>query len=86
MCTDMDIARKEYGALMAKKIRMRMKEMLVSPTVEFMIQSKLGRCHQLTGNRNNEYAVDLVHPYRLVFEKVNNQIHIVNILEIVDYH
>lgn len=31
-------------------------------------------------------AVDLVHPYRLVFEKIGNEIQIANILEIVDYH
>jgi proteic killer suppression protein len=30
--------------------------------------------------------VDLVHPYRLVFEKVGGDIRIVKILEIVDYH
>lgn len=51
-----------------------------------MIQFGIGRCHPLTQNRKGQYAVDLAHPYRLVFEKMENQIQIVNILEIVDYH
>lgn len=39
-----------------------------------------------TGSRQNQYAVDLVHPYRLVFEKQGELIQIANIIEIVDYH
>lgn len=30
--------------------------------------------------------MDLVHPYRLVFEKNGDEIQIANILEIIDYH
>ena len=45
-----------------------------------------GRCHPLTNNRKGQYAVDLVHPYRLVFEKHGNEIQVVHIMEIVDYH
>lgn len=32
------------------------------------------------------YAMDLVHPYRLVFEKEENQIQLVKITSIEDYH
>ena len=51
-----------------------------------MIQFHIGRCHSLKGNRQEQYAVDLVHPYRLVFEKKEDIIQIANILEIIDYH
>ncbi len=30
--------------------------------------------------------MDLIHPFRLVFEKKGEEIQIANILEIVDYH
>lgn len=30
--------------------------------------------------------MDLVHPYRLVFEKIDNQIQIAKIVSIEDYH
>lgn len=51
-----------------------------------MIQYHIGRCHALHVDRDGEYAVDLVHPYRLVFEKHGEDIQIAYIKEIVDYH
>ena len=54
---------------MATKIHQRIDEISAADTVEMMIQFHIGRCHALTGSRQNQYAVDLVHPYRLVFEK-----------------
>lgn len=71
---------------MAEKIQQRIDEISAAPNVEMMVQFKIGRCHQLKGDRKNQYAVDLVHPYRLVFEKKNNEIQIAFISEIVDYH
>ena len=45
------------------------------------------RCHSLTNNRSEQYAMDLIQPYRLVFEKDDeNEIRIVKIIEIIDYH
>ena len=71
---------------MAEKIDMRIGEISAADTVEMMIQFRIGRCHPLTQDRKGQYAVDLIHPYRLVFEKNGNEIQIANILEIVDYH
>ena len=53
---------------MADKIHQRIDEIGAADTVEMMIQFHIGRCHPLTQNRKGQYAVDLVHPYRLVFE------------------
>lgn len=64
----------------------RIDEIAAAPNVEMMVQFKIGRCHPLKGDRKNQYAVDLVHPYRLVFEKKGNEIQIAFISEIVDYH
>ncbi len=86
ICTDTRAAEKKYGTKMAEKIDMRIGEISAADTVEIMIQFRIGRCHPLTQNRKGQYAVDLIHPYRLVFEKNGNEIQIVNILEIVDYH
>lgn len=47
---------------------------------------EMAECHQLKGNRKNQFAVDLVHPYRLIFEKKGTEIQIANIIEIIDYH
>lgn len=86
VCTNASAAVKKHGQAMADKINQRIDEITAADSVEEMIQYKIGRCHPLQNNRKSQYAVDLVHPYRLVFEKKGNQINIVNIIEIVDYH
>lgn len=85
-CTDARVAEKTYGREMAAKIHQRIDEISAADNVEMLVQNRLGRCHALTQNRKGQYAMDLVHPYRLVFEKKGNEIQIANILEIVDYH
>ena len=71
---------------MAEKIQQRISEIMAADSVEQMIQFGIGRCHPLHQNRKKQYAVDLVHPMRLVFEKNGNEIQIANIIEITDYH
>lgn len=57
------------------------------------------RRHQLIGRREGQYAVDLVHPHRLVFEPANEplpqtedggidvkRVTAIMILDVVDYH
>lgn len=86
VCTIASVAEKQYGPIMAEKIQLRIDQIRASDTVEQMIQYSVGRCHPLHQNRKNQYAMDLVHPRRLVFEKKGNEIQIVNIIEITDYH
>ncbi len=86
ICTDVRTAERTYGVKMAEKIHQRIDEIAAADTVEMMIQFHIGRCHPLSQNRKGQYALDLIHPYRLVFEKSGNEIQIVNILEIVNYH
>ena len=86
ICTIANEAAKEYGIEMAKKIHQRIDEINASDTVEDMVRFHIGRCHPLKGNRKNQFAVDLVQPYRLVFEKIRNEIQVVKIIEIINYH
>lgn len=85
-CTNATVAEKEYGAEMAEKIDQRIGEIMAADSVEQMIQYRIGRCHPLKGDRKGQYAVDLVHPQRLIFTKRGREIQIVNIMEITDYH
>lgn len=71
---------------MAELIHLRIDQLNAAETVEEMINFSIGRCHQLNGNREGQYALDLVHPYRLIFVKIDDQIQIVKIIKIVDYH
>jgi proteic killer suppression protein len=86
VCTDAYEAEKKHGKAMAEKLQHRVDQIVAAISVEMMIQYRIGRCHQLTGNRKRQYAVDLIHPYRLVFEKKGTEVQIAYIMEIVDYH
>ena len=85
ICTNASAERK-HGRRMAEVIHTRIDQIASIDTVEMMIQYHIGRCHALHADRDGEYAVDLVHPYRLVFEKHGEDIQIAYIKEIVDYH
>ena len=71
---------------MAEKIAQRMTDLQLADTVEMLVQYSIGRCHPLKGSRKGEYAMDLVHPHRLVFEKEGDKIQIARIISIEDYH
>ena len=86
VCTDAKTAERSYGREIDDKIHQRIDEISAADTVEMMIKFHIGRCHTLKQNRKGQYAVDLIHPYRLVFRKSGDEIQIANILEIVDYH
>ena len=86
ICTDAKTAERIHGKEMAERIHQRIDEISAADSVEMMIRFRIGRCHPLSQNRKGQYAVDLVHPYRLVFEKRGGVIQIANVLEIVDYH
>lgn len=86
ICTDTSYARKKYGLDMAIKIHQRVNEIKASDNVENMIKYRIGRCHELKGDRSGDYAVDLVQPYRLTFSVERNEVMIALIKEIIDYH
>lgn len=79
-------SRKEIWFKNGRKIHQRIDEINASVNVEAMVQFHIGRCHPLSGERKGQYAMDLIHPYRLVFEKIRDEIQIANVVEIVDYH
>ena len=86
ICENAKKAERKYGREMADKIHQRIDEIIAADNIEFLLVHRIGRCHKLTGNREDQYAMDLVHPYRLVFENCGEYWQIANIIEIVDYH
>lgn len=86
VCTIASEAEKTYNRQMAYKIHQRISEIEAAETVEELIQFHIGKCHPLRQNRKNQYAMDLVQPMRLVFEKNGDEVQIAKIIEIVDYH
>lgn len=85
-CTQVSVAIKKYGTEMALKINQRINEISAADNVDIMIQFGIGRCHPLKGNKKGCYAVDLVHPFRLLFTVKQKKVVIAVIEEIMDYH
>lgn len=85
-CTQYNIAEKAYGQNMVVVLFRRIQELKAADSIEMLIQYSVGRCHRLQGNRKHEYAMDLVHPYRLIFTKDGEIIQAVRIMAVEDYH
>lgn len=86
ICTQNDFALRKFGLDMSEKIEQRISELMSFETVNQLIYFSVGCCHPLQGKRKGQYAMDLVHPYRLIFMKKESKIEIVQMIEIVDYH
>ncbi len=65
---------KKYGPLIARLVMRRMVVLDAAPTLADVSHKPPTRRHQLSGKRKNQYAVDLVHPKRLVFRPCQSQI------------
>jgi proteic killer suppression protein len=88
-----------WGSLNARKLRQRLAELQATESLEGMRKLPAARCHPLKGDRVGQFAVNLAHPYRLVFEPANNpvpkkndggidleKITAITILFVEDYH
>ena len=94
-CESPKEAQRAYGARIGNKLTQRVNEFVAAPNLLDIKHNKPARLHRLKGDRSDEYAVDLVHPFRLVFKpiveyniSINNLecIEIVRIEEVEDYH
>jgi len=71
LCEQQNLAEKKLGKQMAKKLRTRMSELMAASVVAELCA---GRPHPLEGDRDGQFAVDLVHPQRLIFEPANDPV------------
>jgi len=90
--------RKAHGDRMARTIMTRLAVLREAPTLSMVPTLPPNRRHQLHGKRAGQYAVDLIHPYRLIFEPVDtparkaggemntDEVTAITILEVIDYH
>ena len=91
---------KKYGDEMAKKIWQRIADLKACATFR-VAYSIPGRLHPLTGSGDGKFAMDLVHPCRLILEPSNeplphiddkktqldyDQIDEITIVGVIDYH
>lgn len=88
------LLKKHFGK-MADKIQQRLDEFDAADNLSQIPSDPPPRCHLLTSNRKNTFAVDVSGNYRMIFEGYDSndnltikksKIVTVQIIEIVDYH
>lgn len=88
---------KEYGKQCARKIQVRMAVLRAATSLEDVPTAPPDRCHELKGDKSGHFAVDLVHPFRLIFrphgieeqkgEEIRKEIvSVIMITDVEDYH
>jgi len=82
-----------YYGLQAKKLTQRLGQLYAAQDLTDIQKIGSARLHQLEGDLEGCFAVDINHPFRIVFEPVGDfdipdysTIKAIKILEIVDYH
>jgi plasmid maintenance system killer protein len=66
--TDAKQMLRRHGPLRSKLMQKRLIELRAASVLDDMRKLPQARCHELRGDRKGELAVDLDHPYRLIFE------------------
>jgi toxin HigB-1 len=90
---------RKYGPERAKLLGLRLRQFRAAENLDVLRSLPQMRCHELKGNRAGTLAVDVGHPYRLIFEPANNPVPIkldggldwmcvtsVRVLTVEDYH
>lgn len=94
-CEDPRIAQKDYGLDIGNKLTQRIDELIAATSLLDIKFNPSAGLHRLKGDRSTQYAVYLVHPFRLVFKPMLikdadlnklGAITIVRIEEVEDYH
>ena len=91
--------KRRYGSRMAKKISGNIAILWSLSCLSEVPAEKPYRCHQLKADRDEQFALDLVHPFRLVFEVDHDpiprdkfggidreRVTEIRIMEVIDYH
>lgn len=74
ICRDQSLLIRKYGPKRAGLLRLRLGALTNAENLEAMRWLPQARCHELVGDRAGTLAVDLDHPYRLIFEPANEPI------------
>lgn len=99
LCSQAKSMVKELGKPCAEKLQQRLSELRAADTLNEMRSLPAARCHELAGNRKGYLAVDLKHPYRLIFQPDHDpsplkpdggldwgQVTKILVIDVVDYH
>ena len=98
-CSTLSRAKRRWGTQRGELVVRRLAELRASRTLAIVQKLPQARCHQLGQNRKGQFAIDLGHPFRLIFRPTNDplpqtddgsidlaRVTAIQILEVVDYH
>ena len=98
-CSQKKEAIKAFNKGVAGKLMQRLMELSAFENLSQVPHTPPPRCHELSGKRKGTFAVDLGHPWRLVFAPANGhvprledsgidkeQVTAIEIISIEDYH
>lgn len=91
-CEDHSKLKTKYGAPQAQRIIRRINELQAAANLYDITLLPQARLHPLHGDRKGQFAVDIVHPQRIILLPLNGDvtnlktITIVEINAILDYH
>jgi len=63
---------RKYGRETALLVIKRLDQIRAAANLADLMKLPGARCHQLKGDRKDQFAVDLIHPYRLTFTPADN--------------
>lgn len=71
-CLEFEKAKATWGERQARLVQQRINEFLAVNSMADLSHLPPTRCHLLKG-RKSEYSVNLVHPFRLIFEPIGER-------------
>ena len=74
VCNNEALLIRKYGQMRAKLLRRRLDECRAAENREVLRTLPQVKCHELKGDREGTLAVNLDHPYRLIFEPANEPV------------
>ncbi len=99
VCNSERAMQAKLGKRDAAKLKQRLAELKAATTLKDLEALPNANCHELTGDRKGQLAVDLVHPRRLIFEPDQtpvptkddggldwSRVTQIVVIEITDYH
>lgn len=98
-CSSERESNRKWGAENARKVRQRLADLEAAEILADISALSPARCHELQGDRAGQFAVDLRHPFRLIFEPAQDpvprkedggidlqKVTKIRILNVEDYH
>jgi plasmid maintenance system killer protein len=98
-CNSDKDSRKRWGEENSKKVRARLADLAAFACLADVPSTPPYRCHPLKGQRDGQFAIDVKHPFRLIFEVAHDpvptlddgsvdlrQVTAIRVIAVEDYH